>query len=421
VAAAALTPVRAAVEWLAVSPRRAFLAILLTALAVQGYFLTLVPRRYVAPHTRWEIPAVAMALYERGEFADPYCLPTGPTAHMPPFFPAFMALTYRLLGPTLTAGYVVWSLMILSHAVLFAMLPWLAVRLGLPAGAGIFGGLAGALVPRFPTYVEALTGIAIGLTLAAFLRRWRMGAGSAAGSFLLGLAFGAAFHLNPTLLPVVLGGLAFELWWIRGPRRWRGPALVLLGAAIACLPWALRNYTALHGVFFIRSNLGLELRMGNHEGAAAHLDVSARQGTERHPRTDEAEARRVQQLGEYGYMQAVGREALDWIAEHPAAFTRLTASRVVHFWLGPRHDPQIAVLITLLTLLAACGLACAWPGLAAPQRAALLIPLLLYPLIHYVVGYEERYRQPLEGMLFLLAGACLFRSAKPGSSRRMPC
>lgn len=408
-AAEALALVRVPVEWLARSPRRSFVTILLLALAVQGYFLTLVPARYIRPHTRWEIPAVAMALYERGQFADPYCLPTGPTAHMPPFFPAFMALVYRLLGPTLTAGYLIWAFMILGHAILYAMLPWLAARLGLPPPAGVLGGLAGALVPRFPTYVEALTGVAIGLTLAVFLRRWQMGPGPAAGSFLLGLACGAAFHLNPTLLPVVLGCLVFELWWRREPRRWRGPALILLGATLACVPWTWRNYTTLHGLFFIRSNFGLELRMGNHEGAAAHLEVSARQGTERHPRTDEAEARRVQELGEHAYMQEAGREALDWIARQPLRFLALTGSRVAQFWLGPAQALEVVALITLLTVLAGCGLVRAWPGLTTPQRAALVIPLLLYPLIHYLVGYEERYRRPLEAVLFLLAGACLWR------------
>lgn len=399
------------------SPRRGFVTILLLGLAVHGYFLTLVPQRHIRPHTRWEVPAVAMALYERGEFADPYCLPTGPTAHMPPFFPAFMALVYHLIGPTPVAGYVVWSFMILCHAVLYAMLPWLARRLGLPVGAGLLGGLAGALVPRFPTYVEALTGILIGLTLAVFLRRWQRGASPADGSFLLGLGFGAAFHVNPTLLPVVLGCLGFEPWWRRGPGRWRGPALVLLGAALACVPWTWRNYATLDGLFFIRSNLGLELRMGNHPGAGAHLEISARQGTERHPRTDEDEARRVQQMGEVAYMRAAGREALDWIAGHPGAFLGLTGSRIAQFWLGPAHALEVAALITLLTALAACGLVRAWPGLSIPQRAALVVPLALYPLIHYVVGYEERYRLPLEGILLLLAGACAQGRRSP---RRRP-
>jgi hypothetical protein len=87
---------------------RAFLLIFLLHCGVQCFFLSKVPAQYVLPHTRWEISAVAMALYERGEFADPYCLPTGSTAHMPPFQPALMAAVYSLLGPTLLAAAGAW-------------------------------------------------------------------------------------------------------------------------------------------------------------------------------------------------------------------------------------------------------------------------------------------------------------------------
>ena len=80
---------------------RACLLVFLVHVGVQGLALTRVPVEWVRPHARFEVTAVAMSLYEREAFADPYCLPTGPTAHMPPFHPALMAATYALLGPTL--------------------------------------------------------------------------------------------------------------------------------------------------------------------------------------------------------------------------------------------------------------------------------------------------------------------------------
>jgi hypothetical protein len=179
--------------------------------------------------------------------------------------------------------------------------------------------------------------------------------------------------------------------------------------ALSCGPWTWRNYEALGGLFFVRSNFGLELRMGNHEGAGATLDQSARGGTERHPRTNVEEARRVQQLGELRYMREAGREATAWIRSHPAEFARLTGLRVAQFWLGPVDDLPIAIATTLLTLLAAVGAWRALPRMTVPQRAALLIPLAIYPLVYYVVGYEPRYRQPLDGLLLLLAAAAFSR------------
>ncbi len=389
------------------TPGRAFLLIFAVHLALQGLLLSWVDARWVVPHTRFEVTAVAMSLYERGEFANPYCLPTGPTSHMPPFHPAMMAAVYHLLGPTLAAGYAIRVIGIAFYGLMYGMLPWLALRLGLGARAGLVGGLAGALLPRFPGYVEGLAAAAIGLMAAAFLRRWQCGRVTAAGSLALGLAIGASFHVTPSLLPVALGFVAFELAWLRDPRRWRWAALALLGMTLACVPWTWRNYRSLGGLFFVRSNFGLELRMGNHEGAGATLDLSARAGTERHPRTREDEARKVQQLGELEYMRQAGREATEWIRSHPAAFLRLTGLRVAQFWLGPVDDLGVALGTSVLTLLSVVGLWRTWPRLAVPARATLLIPLATFPLVYYVVGFEARSRQPMDGLALLLAAAAV--------------
>jgi hypothetical protein len=185
--------------------------------------------------------------------------------------------------------------------------------------------------------------------------------------------------------------------------------------ALACAPWTWRNYRSLGGLFFIRSNFGLELRMGNHPGAGATLDLSARGGTERHPRTKEEEARRIQELGELEYMRQAGREATAWIRSHPAEFLRLTGLRVAQFWLGPIDDLPVALGIGVLTLLSAVGAWRTWPRLSAPQRAALVIPLLTYPLVYYVVGFEARYRQPMDGLQLLLAAAA-FLAPNPSPS-----
>jgi hypothetical protein len=350
---------------------------------------------------------VAMSLYERGEFADPYCLPTGPTAHMPPYVPVMLAGLYRVLGPTLLAGYVSWMFFIATTGLMYAMLPWLAGRLGLPPSAGFVGGLVGALLPLPPEMAEPPTAIAIGLMLAAFVTRWTGGRPGNARSLLLGAAIGLSFHVAPSLLPVALGLVLFELAWLR-PRRARPVVLLLLAMALICVPWTWRNYQALGGFFFIRSNFGLELRMGNHEGAGATLDLSARGGTERHPRSREDEARRVQELGELEYMRRAGREATAWIRDHPIAFLRLTTLRAAQFWLGPIDDPPAALGISVITVLSALGAWRIFPRLRPPERAAFLIPLAAYPLVYYLVGFEARYRRPLDGLALILAGAFLW-------------
>jgi hypothetical protein len=384
---------------------RAFLVIFLLAFGIRGFLLTKVPDRYVRPHARWEMQAVATSLVERGEFADPYMLPTGPTAHLPPIMPAILALIWSLFGMGLAGGYAAWLFRIATYSAMYALMPWFADRLGLAWQAGVIGGVAGAFWAVWPGHGEGLTGLALGLLMVAFVRRWTSARGSVGGSLLLGLAAGAAFHLQPALLPVVLGCMAFELWWSRDGRKWTLSAVMALGLALACVPWGLRNYGVFNEVFFIRSNLGLELRMGNHEGAAAAMDVMDAREEHRHPRTHREEALKVRELGEVEYMRQAGREAMAWIASHRAESLRLTASRMVHLWFGPLHRPLAALGVSALTILALLGAWRTLPPLAIPQRAALLIPLATYPLIYYFVAYMARYRTPLDWILLMLAGA----------------
>lgn len=400
---------RSALDWLARKPWRACLIIFILSFSIQSFFLTKVAPRYIRPHMRWEQQAIAVSLAERGEFADPYMLPTGPTAHLPPIPPAIFGFTYRLFGLTLAAGYIGWLINMAILAAVWALLPWLAWRVGLGGQVGVLAGFAGALIPRWPGHGEGLTALAMGLLMVAFVRRWMTGRSGAVGSLLLGVAAGIAFHVQPALLPVVLGWMAFELWWSEDRRKWLASGLVTVGIVVACLPWGWRNYQTFDAVFFIRSNFGLELRMGNHEGAAASMDVMDRQQEHRHPRTHESEARLVQELGEVAYMRQAGREAMEWIAANPGTFVGLTVSRAAHWWLGPLYYPPGALLVTVLTILALVGAWLSFPALAAPQRAALLIPLITYPLVYYTVAYMPRYREPIDWIFFLLAGAALWR------------
>jgi 4-amino-4-deoxy-L-arabinose transferase-like glycosyltransferase len=353
---------------------------------------------------------VAMSLLRTGQFADPYMIPTGPTAHPTPDWPGILALIYYAFGITPTAGYVRGLVAVSSYSTLFGLLPWFGRRLGLGTRSGVLAGVTGALIPRqgmdeiIGWGVEANGAIALGLLIVAFLRRWIREHNSAAGSLLLGMGCGAAFHIRPPLLLVVAGCLIFEVWWKRDRRKWLLATWVVGGAILACIPWTWRNYTAFHEFFFIRSNFGLELRIANHPGADADGDVTyARQGTARHPSENLEETRRVRELGEAAYMRRAEGEALEWIRTHPGEFLRLTLMRFVHFWCGPLRLPWVAALTSTVTALALLGLRRILPSLKPPGRAALLIPLATFPLVYYIVSYQTHYPVPLEWMLLLLA------------------
>jgi len=420
--------VTSGLDRLARSPRRAFLAVFLLAFAVRAALLPFVPQGVLLPRARSEVERTAMTLVRTGAYADPYAIPSGPTAHPLPVHTALLAASYRIFGLTMRAGYASSLVHIAGYAAVFALLPWLGVALGLGARAGLAAGIAGAVLPLQGMGelvgwmgTEAPAAVALGLLLVACVRRWSAtGAGGGPlASLALGLGWGAAFHLQPALLPVMLGCLAFEAWWLRGRRRWAGPALVAAGAALACLPWGLRNYAAFHEVVFVRGNFGLELRLANHSGTAPTWDeLAAREGAAlRHPGSNVAEATAVRDLGEAEYMRRARNEAASWIRSHPGEFLRLTARRAAHFWLGPLQPSVGSVAYFALTVLALIGLWRAVPALAIPARAALLIPLATFPLVYYAMVYMPRYRAPLDWLLFLLAAAAAFRQAPPPNRR----
>ncbi len=353
---------------------------------------------------------VALSLLRTGQFADPYMIPTGPTAHPPPLWPGILALIYSAFGVTPTAGYVRGLVAISSYSMLFALLPWFGRRLGLGTTSGVLAGTAGALILRqgmdeiIGWGVTANAALALGLMTVAFLHRWTKERSSGVGSLLLGMGCGAAFHISPPLLLVVLGYLAFEVWWKSDHRKWYLATYVVVGTILACLPWTLRNYATFHELLFIRSNFGLELRIANHPGADADGDVTyARQGTVRHPSENLEEARLVRDLGEAEYMRRARHEAFEWIRNHPAEFLHLTLMHSVHFWCGPLRLPWVAALTSMVTVLALLGLRRRLPALDAPGRAALLIPLATFPLVYYIVSYQAHYPAPLAWMLLLLA------------------
>ena len=407
---------QAALEWLANSPDITFLFIFILAFTIRLEALLDIPGKYLIPTTKWELSSIAISLMKTGRFADAYIVSTGPTAHLPPAYPYLFSLIYRIFGLTATAGYVSMAFMFISASILLGMLPWLVKKFGMSVHAGIIAGFFGALTVEWGGHGEFPSAIVLGLIMAAFFHRWVNGKYSRSGTFLLGLAIGASFHLQPALLPVMIGCMLFELWWSKDRNKWRFSVLMALGILIACVPWGWRNYRTFNAVFFIRSNFGLELRMGNHERAAPAMEVMDQNEEEhRHPATHFSEARKLKEIGEIAYMNAALNEALTWIRSNPGEFTRLTGLRILHIWFGPLHDPKTAARISALTLLAFLGLISSWNKLSIPQRAIILIPLVAFPLVYYLVAYMPRYRVPIDWILLLLAGSVIWGWIGKGS------
>lgn len=131
------------------SPAWAFVLIFLLSFAIRATLLA----SWADTHEdfyrlRGETGRVALSLLRTGQFADPYMIPTGPTAHPTPLWPALLYLIYHAFGMTATAGYVRGLVAISSYSALYGLLPWLGRRLGLGTKSGVLAGVAGALIPQ---------------------------------------------------------------------------------------------------------------------------------------------------------------------------------------------------------------------------------------------------------------------------------
>ena len=401
-----------ALGWLTQPKVMAFILIFMLAFRVRSAELSKIPSRYMRPNPGWELSSIAISLFNGEGFANPYMITTGPTAHLPPIYPYLVSFIYRIYGLTSLGGLRSMQLMVLTGSIIYALLPWLSEKMGLGIQPGIIGGVVGAVFVEWPGHGEYLAAIAMGFILVAFLRRWDHQHYTWGGSLLLGVGISVAFHVQPALLTVILGCLIFELFWSRNSKRWAYAGVVIVGILAASIPWGWRNYVAFDSIFFIRSNFGLELRMGNHEGAAPTMEIMDALGDEhRHPAAHIADAMRLREVGEMAYMQEAKTEAFEWIKTNPVEFTKLTALRVVNVWFGPPYNFGIALGVSVLTMLAILGFWRIWSLLTIPQRVALLIPLGTFPLVYYVVGYMPRYRIPIDWVLYLLAGAAAWQMA----------
>ena len=346
----------------------------------------------------------------------PWNLGSGATGWLPPLYPALIALLMTCFGglsvAMANALFVVQC--VLSAATCLAL--WgLGAALGEPR-AGRIAGFVLALAPSAIWNASATvwdtTCVAFGITAFLYVL-FRFGrAPSILAAAALGAAFGVLLLVNPapaSMYPVAVLVLVHDLrTW---SARWRA-VLVFSGAAfLACLPWLARNERAV-GAFSLRTNLGIEMNVGNNDLAHGYPVMSA------HPSTNGEEFLRYRSIGEAAYARETMSRANEWMVAHPARFGLLTLHRAQLFWLGepptidPRVEPGVVAARDPKSWIkwiahAAAGLAClagAWQF--ARERIEgrwFLALLMLFPAPYYLTHTMERYRFPIEPLIVFAA------------------
>ncbi|HNY42245.1 MAG TPA: hypothetical protein PKJ41_17710 [Bryobacteraceae bacterium] len=360
---------------------------------------------------------LAHNLREHGEFANPFMpLRTGPSAHLAPAFPAFLALLTWVFGTHAAGAFAFHLAAALAASILLALFPLISERLGLGLAPGVVGAAAWLMgeLPLFPNWEASYAGLLI--AVAACLFRGLLGPGPPRLGTLvsLSLTMGVLLLLSPTSLPVLLCWIAWLTFkWKRALFRFPALFLILLPALMTA-PWVIRNYLVFERFVLIRDNFGIELSVSNNDCASFGLAANHQTGCFQkvHPNASELEAVKVLLSGEVSYNDTRLREARSWIGRNPGRFAGFVVQRAAAFWMphenedfaagaiepGRRSERLTVYAMTLLSLFG-CWLAARRDRVSAAVLASWLI---LWPAAYYLVQYEDRYRYPIMWVTFLL-------------------
>lgn len=349
----------------------------------------------------YEMTHAAASLASGNGFSSPFQQPTGPTAALPPGYPALLSVIFRLFGTmTLASAWVAVGLNLVFSAATGLAIFHLAKRT-VGENAGIIAAWIWAVYPpvilsaTFHVWDTSLTILlaAVGCLVATYLETggWKMW-------LLHGALWGMGALVNPSLLTIYGVLFAWACWRQQRHRMaWRRNAAIAVMVLVAVMgPWVVRNYRLFHRLVPVRTNFGLELWVGNHDGADGYFRVLL------HPLGSTAEMRQYQQRGEADYMAWKQHLAVVFMEQHPAAFLRLTRLRISCFW-GGVYDSGYAAVVLPTTLLGLWGLL-----LLGRHNRELMwlyaLPLVFYPLPYYLTHADLRFRLPAEPLLACLTG-----------------
>lgn len=356
--------------------------------------------------TGLESLALARNLAHHGEFANPFGFPSGPSAHSPPLFPAFLALLNWLFGDSVMFVAVASICAASVHALQTVLLPGASKLLFADRRPGILAALL-VVPPVMCGYQPAWEGIycASGLILFCLYSDRQVRHDGTIGLVVMGIAVGLLMLLNPVSILLIAPWLLFLLRKAVWRARARVCLLAAAGALIALMPWTVRNYSVFHSVFFVRDNLGLELYDSNNDIARPSVYGNMPYGLSYfHPGSSQTENAAIRELGEFRYNQSRLHIAVDWIRSHRSGFVALTLARIRLYWLpGPDSGVWHARAVSSITVASLFGLAL----LAARRRSLAVfatVVFAIYPLVYYLDNMDPRYRTPILWLSLLLAG-----------------
>jgi hypothetical protein len=369
--------------------------------------------RPLEPHV--ENIKAGFTLARHGYLGDPFSLPTGPTAHVSPAYPALVAAV-RTITPSDDACVRALSMIlaVVTSCNIAALIP-ISRALKLPRESGTVAAFIW-LIPFF-TWIELAAEFETPLVVAALLALVTLVARSIASppgittGARLGFAAGVAAHVTPMVLPVTafaaLVAARFARWRVKGLLAVTAGAAVAF--AVAILPYTLRNHHAFGAWFFMRDNFGLELAMSNGPNALVTKDENSRVGgtLAHHPFSARSSAASLRELGEVEYNHRLQSAAFTWMRENPLATLKLVGARLVYMVLPHGTRWYQSVIACAVSLLSITGGVLLWRSRYKFGIRCLAAAIGGYLLVYLLVEHDIRYMYPALVLESLIAGAFL--------------
>ena len=387
--------------------------------------LLIIGKTYIFPENwpgAYETGNISAAIAETGTFSSPFGSDTGPTAWMMPGYPYLLALIFKISGTYSVSSSIV-ALLFDCVASALTLIPifWITNRL-FDRKAAL---AAAALFCFYPPSLWHATGRIWDTTLftmmSLFLLNFLMMIGknwTIHTALLAGLFFGITALFKIIILalyPFVIIHIFLQKSILLKVRLQQIILLTLMILLILS-PWIWRNYLVF-GQPLLRSNFGLELKLGNNSGSEAYMQIHGRGKIEmHHPIIKKDELEKYRKMGELAYTAACRKEAVAFIGAHPYDFLQLTIQRILYFWIRDLdlnkgiegHFGIRSKKSALTTFIYILPLPFMFMGIVIALRGkrpagVLVAYLILFPLVYYITHVRQRYRFPVEPVILIFA------------------
>ncbi len=339
----------------------------------------------------------------------------GPTAAVPPFYPYFLALMFKLFpaGGHLVVQFVqaiASSLICISgYFIAKSIFNREIARLSaLLMCFSIFLVKAPLMISRTVFFILLLSlALLSTLKLAQEAGFWQwMGYGLLVG----------ATALNSQEIFIFL---PFALGWVvyHNPAGWKvklqGLCLTLTVMLLLISPWLVRNYIVFQRFVPLVSSFGINLWEGNNPNASGSNYLYPRGRWEL---DNSLKLRMTPLMNEVERSQVMRQAALEFIRQHPRRFVYLRAKSFFYFWFShynleelqgyPRNIVTLVATL-IMNLLAFVGMVLCYRRFSGAMLLVLLFVgfSFVYTLTHAHVIY--RYRLPLDPYLLMFAAVSL--------------